>query len=340
MANNCASCQKALRSSNIKCSKCDLLFHITCATAGSQTKISGETKINWICPSCKATKKSVTPVSTPVTEEPNSGTPNSAACYHAASSLGSSSAGPTTDSEILINLTSEIKLLRGDVGDLKSHINYVSEHLTKCYSRLDEYDTRIKVLEKREEEIISLNNTILNLREQLNAQAQTSLKNELEISGINETKHENSLHIVRVIAQKIGVSIDDQDVDYVTRAGPRRQYSKDSAETLPRKLIVRFVRRYTRDDFLRAAKTRRTLNSTDMEIPGVTRNVYVNERLTPGNRQLFRETKLSAKEHGYKFCWCKNGAILIRKQEGNPSIHIRNTEDLERYLGPTIVSSV
>ncbi|KAJ8707185.1 hypothetical protein PYW08_011319 [Mythimna loreyi] len=291
-------------------------------------------KTNWVCPPCKGSKKVDTSVSEVLA--PGTRTNNS---VDSASSPNPPFTAQTTDSEILLNLTSEIKLLRGDVGDLKSHINYVSEHLTKCYSRLDEYDTRIKSLEKREEEIISLNNTIINLREQLNAHAQTTLKNELEISGINEIKNENPLHIVRVIAHKIGVPIDDQDLDYVTRVGPRRQQSKETTESSPRKIIVRFVRRHKREDFLKAAKTRRSINSTDLDIPGATRNVYINERLTPGNRQLFRETKHSAKEHGYKFCWCKNGAILIRKQEGNPSIHIRSAEDLERYLGPNIAAS-
>lgn len=225
----------------------------------------------------------------------------------------------------------EIKLLRGDVVDIKSHITSMTDHLTQCYKRLDEYDSRIKSLEKREEEIIFLNNTIANLREQLNSQAQASLKNELEIAGINELKNENPLHIVRVLAHKIGVPLEENDLDFVTRAGPRRQLP-NSAESAPRSLAVRFVRRYKRDEFMKAAKIRRTLTSADIEISGTARNIYVNERLTQGNRQLFRASKLASKEHGYKFCWIKNGSILIRKQEGNPSIHIRNTEDLEHHL--------
>ncbi|KAH9628058.1 hypothetical protein HF086_018033 [Spodoptera exigua] len=50
-------------------------------------------------------------------------------------------------------------------------------------------------------------------------------------------------------------------------------------------------------------------------------------------RQLFRSARNAAKEHGYKYCWIRNGAILIRKQEGNPAIHIQNMEELERYMG-------
>lgn len=146
------------------------------------------------------------------------------------------------------------------------------------------------------------------------------------------------MHTVRVIAHKIGISIDDQDIDYVSRAGPRRQQVSNTTDNLPRNLIVRFVRRHQRDNFLKAAKTRSPLHSTDIEISGANRQVYINERLTPGNRQLFRAARLAAKEHGYRYCWCRNGAILIRKQEGNPPIRIRNSDDLDRYLGPSTAS--
>ncbi|KAJ8706320.1 hypothetical protein PYW08_010946 [Mythimna loreyi] len=221
------------------------------------------------------------------------------------------------------------------MGDLKSHIKQLSDHLSQCYGRLDEYDARIKTLEKREEEIITLNSTIVNLCEQLNAQAQSSIRNELEISGVNEFKNENPHHIIQVMAHKFGVTVEDHDIDFATRVGSRRQASKVTAEIPTRPLVIRFVRRCKRDEFLKAAKARKTMSSSDMEIDGPSRNVYFNERLTQENRQLFRAAKLASKQQGYRFCWHKNGAILIRKQEGNPPIHVRNFEDLEFHLGPT-----
>ncbi|KAH9642393.1 hypothetical protein HF086_004925 [Spodoptera exigua] len=337
MANNCALCLKPLRSSNIKCSKCDQLFHVACANATNQTRLSNETKTTWTCPTCqnKVPKKTISPArSAPDPDEPGKNTVASS------SKLDQTTLSPRalppdsnrSDSEILRSLSSEIQLLRGDVGDLKSHIKYLSEHLTQCYSRLEEYDTRIKTLEKREEEIIVLNNTITNLRDQLNNQSQASLKNELEISGIDELKNESPLHIIRVIAHKIGVAVEESDIDFVSRVGPRRQKT-DTSDAPTRNLAVRFVRRYKRDEFLKAARMRRSLSSTDIDIAGPTRNIFVNERLTPFNRQLFRSARNAAKIHGYKYCWIRNGAILIRKQEGNPAIHIQNMEDLERHMG-------
>ncbi|KAH9635882.1 hypothetical protein HF086_002442 [Spodoptera exigua] len=235
MTNNCASCQKPLRSSSIKCSKCDLSFHIVCANASNQSRLNSETKLNWICLPCQ--NKGAKNITTPVRAEApspgemfkNSTAPSSNKSDQELSTTHSvPSNNNMSDSEILRSLSSEMQLLRGDVGDLKSHIKYLNEHLTQCYSRLDEYDTRIKTLEKREAEIITLNSTIVNLREQLNNQAQFALKNELEISGIDEHKNENPMHIVQVMAYKIGVTIEEQDIDFVTRVGPRRQKAAHS----------------------------------------------------------------------------------------------------------------
>ncbi|KAF9811707.1 hypothetical protein SFRURICE_011070 [Spodoptera frugiperda] len=316
MANNCASCNKPVKATHAKCTQCELVYHYVCVNLSNTSK---QLARDWLCPLCQPTVLNITRSPGPALSPLSTTTQSS-------------------DSEVLRSLACEMKLLRGDVSDLKQHINDVSEHLKRCYTRLDEYDTRIKTLEKREEEIICLNNTISNLREQLNTHTQASIQNEIEISGINEYKNENPMHTVRVIAHKIGISIDDQDIDYVSRAGPRRQQVSNTTDNLPRNLIVRFVRRHQRDNFLKAAKTRSPLHSTDIEISGPNRQVYINERLTPGNRQLFRAARVAAKEHGYRYCWCRNGAILIRKQEGNPPIRIRNSDDLDRYLGPYTAS--
>ncbi|KAL4720014.1 hypothetical protein ACJJTC_009567 [Scirpophaga incertulas] len=112
----------------------------------------------------------------------------------------------------------------------------------------------------------------------------------------------------------------------------RGDSTKENSERLPRPITVRFIRRLKRDEFLKAARSRHPISSSDLKINGVDRNLYFNERLTQSNRQLFRSTKLRAGELGFRFCWVKNGTILVRKQEGNPSMAIRTNEDLDRHL--------
>ena len=240
-------------------------------------------------------------------------------------------------------LTSEIKLLREDVGDLKQHLKTLTEHLTQCNQRLAVSEAslacaeaKIQALEERVREIPYLQSTIQQLNEQVQAQAQANLKNQVEILGVNETAYENPVHIILTAAAKIGIDLQDTDLEYVTRAGPRHSDNTENTssapvEKHPRPLVVKFLRRKKRNEFLRAGKTRRNVSSVDLDIPGARRTLYFNERLTKENRQLFRAAKPRAKECGYKYCWIKNGTINIRKQEGNPAIAIRNQHDLLRH---------
>lgn len=341
MANNCSFCHKALRSTYIKCSKCDQLFHIGCI----KTKLTEEQRNLYVCQPCQtkippknkgSTFTNNSDKTPPDVSPPQADITPLQMLEKPTQSSTSTESSPVTQPEGLPALTAEIKLLRGDMGELKTHIKYLTEHLTQCYSRLDEYGARLTTLEKREEDIITLNNTVLTLRQQLNTQAQSALKNDVEIAGVTEHNNESSIHIIRTIGQKIGVTVTNCDIDHITRAGPKRQTSERPGDALPRPLVVRFVSRYKREEFLKAAKVRRTITTTDIEIPGTSKNIYFNERLTKENRQLFHAARAAAKEKGYKYCWHKNGAILLRKQEGNPAIHIHNTEDLERHLGPSV----
>ncbi|XP_063828953.1 uncharacterized protein LOC135078285 [Ostrinia nubilalis] len=222
----------------------------------------------------------------------------------------------------------------------------LAEHITKCNTRLDEYENkliateeRLHVLEEKSVTINSLQNTITILREQQRSQAQASLRNEVEILGINEITNENPVHIALVISQKIGLPLSDADLDFAKRVGPLRR-SKDDPSTgdptgdQPRPLVVRFLRRHQRDEFLKVAKTKRKLTCSDIEVPGTPRSLYFNERLTHENRQLFRSARHRCKGSGFKYCWTKTGTVYIRKQDGKPAIAIKTMEDLLRHVNP------
>ncbi|XP_047025530.1 uncharacterized protein LOC124634150 [Helicoverpa zea] len=247
----------------------------------------------------------------------------------------------------LSQLTSEIKLLRDDVGDLKTNIKMLTDLLIQCNQRLElsekrvtEAETKIQCLEKQVNEIPVLKATIQQLSEQVQSQAKSNLKNQVEILGINETTNENPVHTILTVAMKLGVDLQDTDIDFVTRTGPRFNNNSEITssprqENQPRPLVVKFLRHNKRNEFLRAGKTRRNISSEKLDVPGPSRTIYINERLTKEDRQLFRAARLRAKECDYKFCWIKNGTVYIRKKEGNPAITIKTMDDLLRYCPAT-----
>ncbi|KAL4706092.1 hypothetical protein ACJJTC_005116 [Scirpophaga incertulas] len=72
--------------------------------------------------------------------------------------------------------------------------------------------------------------------------------------------------------------------------------------------------------------------SAAKKIGDANKSVFINERLTNHTRLLFRESRTRSKEHGFTYCWIKNGFIYVRQQDGSPAQCIRNQDDLLRIF--------
>lgn len=233
----------------------------------------------------------------------------------------------TTDTSLLL---SEIRLLRQEVSDLKQQNTDIGLKLSNFSDALNQ---KLEDFEKKmcakDEEIILLKSSILQLEHKLNLSEQETMKTELEIIGIPEENNENLCHITMLTANKIGVTLNDLDIDEVYRIGQKRTNPVDK----PRPIILRLTRRAKRTDVLKAAKERRPLTSDDI-VKGTSSKIYINERLTKTNRTLFREVRLRAEIYKFRFCWVRNGTIYVRKAEKQASIPIRTPIDLDEKVGP------
>ncbi|CAH2102176.1 unnamed protein product [Euphydryas editha] len=199
---------------------------------------------------------------------------------------------------------------------------------------------------RKKQELPSSNNCNLELQEltseiRLLREEFTSLKSRLEDVTLSlERCHVRlgELGVSVTKTRKVGVELEDRDIDSISRVGPRI-FSTSSSQVkakLLRPVVVRLLRRLTRDQILKAAKSRRNITSTDLEIPGNPLKVYFNERLTRENRISFREARIKAKEKGYAYCWTSQGSLFVRQSEGKAAIPIRSREDLNRiYRSPS-----
>lgn len=242
-------------------------------------------------------------------------------------------------------LTEEVRLLTREISSLKGRLENATLSLTGCQARLDELtttiasnDSRIRILENRDKEVKSLENKVLELQQEVNAQHQQQLRNEIEIVGIPECNSENLHHIAFLAAKKVGVDLTECDIDWVTRAGPRvkRAITVENDSKFSRPIVVRLLRRHKRDELLKASKTRKNLSSADLDVPGKSNKIYVNERLTKENRMLFRAARAKSREHDYAFCWVTNSNIFIKQCEGKAAIPIRTFNDLCRIFNTNI----
>lgn len=347
MGKFCGGCYEALTDlQNMKCTSCTDEFHLQCVNVLQTDFLYVAPK--WLCPTCAGklprgdnTNKSVRPSLSP-DESINVNTqPRTAKNSNSASPIFISD----SDTNALNSLTREIRLMRHDMSQIKTQLNELTAGMKTCNSRLDSFDDRITQSENKvialetqtTKQILELNDTISQLRDQLNAQAQVAMSNEIEIMGIAEPKSENVKHTVLLTAAKIGVDLKEDDFDWVTRTGiGHKSAAGDFSAKMPRPIIVRLLRRNKRDELIKAAKTRKHLDSKDIVPEGPTGRVFINEHLTKQNRQLFREARTKAQGKGFKFCWIRNGQILLRKKEGMAAIRIQNMANIHDHLGPDI----
>lgn len=126
------------------------------------------------------------------------------------------------------------------------------------------------------------------MQEVIDSHAEQGVRNEIEMIGLSETQNENLHHAVLTLVNKIGVSLNNDDIDEIYRAGARRADTEDK----PRPIVIRLVRHAKRKELIKATKQRKSL-STEAVVPGPVKPVFINERLTQKNRLLFRESRFS-----------------------------------------------
>lgn len=159
------------------------------------------------------------------------------------------------------------------------------------------------------------------------------MKNHLEITGIAEQSNENLSHVVIVASQKIGIELQESDIEDVLRVGSKASKTKTAKENLtPRPIVLKLLRKNKRDEILNAAKSRRNVTSENV-VAGQPSKIYFNERLTKDNRRLFREARTRANEYRFRYCWVRNGSIYVRKDDGNPAIRITSNLELDEKVG-------
>lgn len=330
----CDVCSEDISSNrSIKCKRCEKNYHPVCVYVTPDSAKSNE---NWVCPSCWAktplhnTNTPVCPSFTPAAIDVTHVNTQSRAYKRMASD------SPGRDNlEDSLSIALEIRCLRNEVNALRTEVREFREELM---GRVDALEVRVTTVEEKIEQTVSprlaeLETTVGELKLQLNEREQESLLNDVQVSGVPETKGENTTQLLNVLAIKLGVSLDERDVVFVRRVGNVLRDRVEGEDASRHRIIVaRLARRTTRDSILNAARVRRNLCTADIELPGASQRIYVNERLTKSNRQLFYMTRQAATRCGWKYSWTRDGRILARKEEGKSVVQVRMQSDIERFF--------
>lgn len=280
----------------------------------------------WICPKCRCDmKKTGNSCSTPVRALDS--------IDHLNVTLRRKTNIPTTDvdqlsfdctksetAELLMEIRqfrTEIKSLRSEFSAFQSEMREMSISIKAYGERVDTVETKVTQLEQRidtkeksnKEEVQTLKQYVLELESRLNEKEQESLLCDVEISGVSEQKGENVYQITRLVAAKLGVTLEDKDIVCAYRRG------KSNTDDRGRTIALRLTRRSLRDELLKNARVRRKPTTANMQIPGEPTPFYLNERLTQTNYKLLKKARELGKEKGWKYIWTNNGQVLARQAQ-------------------------
>ncbi|CAK1589186.1 unnamed protein product [Parnassius mnemosyne] len=329
---DCFKCKKNIAERDvIKCTGCNMYMHYKCADLSETEfkKILPMNKIKWKCPPCKNKRLAGTLGGTV--------SPKFKDC--------TTTSILNVDTDALTEyMDAKLDSLRQQwQEDLNSAIQKVSktfaQDINRLEKRVDSWEERIKELEQNftashspdvtpMQENNELRADLENLRAKFDDLDQASRSCNVELQNIPEKKAENLIHLSIEVGKLIGVDIKASDIRSVHRVSPKVPNDR------PKNIVLQLTTRRLRDDMIAAARSRRTLTTTQLfgsanSAAATAQNTrfYINEHLTLKNKILFSNARQLAKSKG---CILKNSCILLRKNDDSRVIHIRCTDDLSK----------
>ncbi|XP_049872258.1 uncharacterized protein LOC126371096 [Pectinophora gossypiella] len=303
-----------------KCSSCMNFYDFPCAgiTEKGYRKLGADRQAAWRCPHCKtgtatgetsAQPQDITSAASGFAP-PSCGSPKPATLEHVMEELN----------KIKLTLAPLLAVMEG-IKEIKSEILEVKSSVTAVSNKLQNLDARLQVVERAQDDALKLEQRISQLESDLNEKNQWARLNNVEIKGVPMKDRENLFNVVTAIGSKIMYPITKQSINFVTRVPSKDNHSKP--------IILSFINRYVKEDFIAAARSTKKLYPTDIGLEG-TNQIFVNDHLTVQNKILFTEAKKLAKAKDYDFIWVKNSKIFARKSPESKVITIKNSKDLDK----------
>uniref|UniRef100_A0A8D8ZBT7 Zinc finger PHD-type domain-containing protein n=1 Tax=Cacopsylla melanoneura TaxID=428564 RepID=A0A8D8ZBT7_9HEMI len=319
---SCSRCEDSLILEDaIKCSMCENSMHYGCGsmTETSFRKLGKERKLVWKCPDCKMKKDTTTK-----TQSTTIISGSAAGGVGGGSSDGSdghkSGNGESALMEQFNKLANE---LRASMSELERSVQYASNQSDSMLTEFQELKKTFQDLQKNQQDLMNenvvLKKTVKDLKNQVHEVDQRSLDHNVEINGVPETIQEE--RVLPLLCDAMNIPAPDVSHYTVKR-------SRVGAPGRIKPVHVQFESKYTRNQILKASKGFKPKASHITKDPKDTGNVYVNEELTPHNRELFFNANKIKKEKQFRYLWVAEGKILLKKSDQARTIRIRDVDDM------------
>ncbi|KAL3290098.1 hypothetical protein HHI36_023466 [Cryptolaemus montrouzieri] len=135
----------------------------------------------------------------------------------------------------------------------------------------------------------------------------------MKIQDVPEKKNENLIVVIVNIGNFLNFRIEKSVIDYITLV-PTVSADKDKPK--PKNIIIRFLSKLSRDEFLARTKAKRIETKlSGFKIDGISDRLFINDYLTPMNNILYKNASVAAKQHQFKYVWVRSGNIFVRKDD-------------------------
>lgn len=227
-----------------------------------------------------------------------------------------------------------LDLIKSEILEVKTAQTEMTKSVQFCSDKIDQFENDMKEVKSAftsinsmKTEITSLKGIIAIQQTRISELEQRSRIDNIEIQGVTELNGENIYNTLQSIGQAIQCQISSSDISVAHRV---QHVNNDNSN--PRNIIVKFLSRQKKDEFLAASKRikRTTTNSggPGLKVGNLGNSIFINDHLSKENKILLKRTKDTAKEKNYKFVWVRNCIICIRKNESSPAKTIKSEIDL------------
>lgn len=308
MSDKCEKCVVAFvpNESTAKCVECKRVYHPACTRVGSAQNFTKAKKLTWKCDSC--------------VDESSSSV-----------SVRSNEEGDDRKSIIEVLKTMKADIIKNTDERIDKVLNTMKNEFSTLNISVQALQTSHQELEARcstlEEANREMRDEVLALRQQLQDSEQHSRSANIEIVGLPLTAGENIYNCLHHVAAAIGVPYKREDISIAHRL---RLYSKVHHHP---PIIVQFVSRSVRESWLSAARKKKKFNATDVHQSLTASNMFINEHLTPHNKQLLGRARKLQRDSRIHFAGYFNGKVMLKLTEKSESVRITTLEDLDKYGG-------
>lgn len=295
---------------DIKCTGgCDRIFHAKCVKGDVEGKKTRSQR-DYKCRECRATSMSL-------------------------KSASSVSEPTILTKDLLVRVLEEFKRevfeefksFRGEISELAESVKFLSDSVDKASVVSEKINSELLALRKENEKLAASNailtKEVSTLKERMRDVEQYSRRTNIEISGIPVTPNENILEILKDTGKALGVELQEHHVMAAHRIPSYKR------ERIP-SLIVQFQNKMLRDTWIGRYREKRSMTANEVNVNFPKHKLYINEHLSPENKQFLYNLKQKCRELGYNFAWFREGKFFVRRSSGEPCKRINTTDDISK----------